>query len=202
ATVTDAAGNAADLSGALTAFPGLQIDTSDPDGPEPPVLTITSNALTVNAGGSVSLPISVTAVDSDDTISVKISGLMKYESVTDNLDGITFTPRHGSVTLTAAEVNSGLTLNSTYGGTGQPVNTLTVTATNSTAGEAGTSAAQTITVTDPPANSSGSVDKIDLALLAQFGAAGFQGATNIAGPIGAPPQAYLAEDTSFLTTPH
>src|SRR5262249_31910065 len=84
ATVIDAAGNAADLSGALTAFPGLQIGTSDPDDPEAPVLTINSNTLTVNAGGSVSLPISVTAVDSDDTISVTISGLKKYESVTDN----------------------------------------------------------------------------------------------------------------------
>src|SRR5262249_29778239 len=141
ATVTDAAGNAADLSGVLTAFPGLQINTSDPDGPEAPVLTITSNALTVNAGGSVSLPISVTGVDSDDTISVTISGIRRYESVTDNLDGITFTPTHRSVTLTAAEVNSGLTLNSTYGGSGQPVNTLSVTASNSTPGETATSAA-------------------------------------------------------------
>src|SRR5262249_25645300 len=118
-----------------------------------------SPALTLPAHGWVSLPISVAAVDSDDTISVTISGLTKYETITDSLDNITFRPRHGSITLTAAEVNSGLTLNSTYGGSGHPVNTLTVTATNSTTGEAGTSAAQTITVTDPPANSTGRVDE-------------------------------------------
>jgi hypothetical protein len=117
----------------------------DADGPEPPVLTINSHALTVNARGSVSLPISLMGVDSEDTFSVKISGLTKYETVTDNLDDITFTPRRGSVTLTAAEVNSGLTLNSNYGGSGHPVNTLTVTARNSTASETGTSAAQTVT---------------------------------------------------------
>src|SRR5262249_9509716 len=157
----------------------------------------------------VSLPISVTGVDSDDTISVTISGLKRYESVTDNLDGITFRPRHGSVTLTAAEVNSGLTLNSTYGGSGQPVNTLTVTASNSTPGETATSAAQTITVTDPPANSSTNVDGVGTlfahtaaALLAQFAAAGFNGETNNGGPIGAPSQAHLTEDTSFLAKPH
>ena len=40
------------------------------------------------------------------------------------------------------------------------------------------------------------------ALLAQFGAAGFQGGTNSGGPIGAPPQAHVTEDTSFLTKPH
>jgi hypothetical protein len=57
--------------------------------------------------------------------------------VTDNLDHTTFSGgRTGSVTLTAAEVNSGLALNSTYGGSGQPVNTLSVTATNATPGEA------------------------------------------------------------------
>src|SRR5262249_3628390 len=104
ATVTGAAGNAADLSGALTSFPILQIGTSDPDGPEAPVLIITSDALTVNAGGSVSLPISVMGIDSDDTISVTISGLGKTESVTDNLDQIT--SNGDSVTFTAAEVNS------------------------------------------------------------------------------------------------
>src|SRR5262249_34788560 len=145
ATVTGAAGNPADLSGALTTFPSLQIGAPDPDGPEPPVLTITSNALTVNAGGSVSLPISVTGIDSDDTISVTISGLGKTESVTDNLDHIT--SNGDSVTFTAAEVNSGLTLNSTNSGR-LVKNTLQVTASNSTPGETATSATQTITVTE------------------------------------------------------
>jgi hypothetical protein len=41
------------------------------------------------------------------------------------------------------------------------------------------------------------------ALLAQFGAAGFQSGTNNGGPVGAPPsQAHSTEDTLFLTTPH
>lgn len=215
ATITDSVGNPANMAGAVTNPPGtLQVDTttnSDSDSdPEIPILTIGSSALTLPAQGSVALPISVTAIDSDDTISVTISGLTKYERVTDNLDGITFRPRHGSVTLTAAEVNSGLTLMSTYRGSDQPVNTLTVTATNSTAGEEGTSAAQTITVTDPPANSIGRVDdegatafaNAAAALIAQFGAAGFQAGADRGGPIGAPPQAHLMEDTSSLTKPH
>ena len=79
ATVEDGGGNVANLSLTGLTQTGPQIDTTipDPDGPEPPVLTITSDALTVNAGGSVSLPISVTGVDSDDTISVRISGAYK-----------------------------------------------------------------------------------------------------------------------------
>src|SRR6185437_2128642 len=51
---------------------------------------------------------------------------------------------------TAAEVNSGLTLNSSYQGHGRPSATLTVTAHDAT-GTPVTSAAQTITVKDPPA---------------------------------------------------
>jgi hypothetical protein len=61
----------------------------------------------------------------------------------------------------ADEVNSGLTLHSNYHGTGHSVNTLKVTASN--AAEAISSAAQTITVTDPPATTG---DKI--ALLCQY----------------------------------
>ena len=86
----------------------------------------------------------------------------------------------------------------------------TVTAGNSTAGETGTAAAQTITVTDPPANSSTNVDGVTTlfaqtaaALLAQFGAAGFQNGPNNGGLVGAPlSQAHSADDTSFLTKPH
>ena len=78
-----------------------------------------------------------------------ISGRTSYETITDNLDPILFSG--GSVTLSAAEVNSGLTLHSSYAGTGHPVNNLIVTASNTTSGEAATSPAmQTIVVTDPP----------------------------------------------------
>jgi hypothetical protein len=54
------------------------------------------------------------------------------------------------VTLTAAEVNSGLTLHSAYTGSGQPVDLLTVTATNTAPGDFASSPSRTIIVTDPP----------------------------------------------------
>jgi hypothetical protein len=111
-------------------------------------VTIASASLFVAAGGSVSLPIGVSGFDSDDNVTVNIVGLPVFETITDALDHRTF--GGNSVTLTAAEVNSGLTLHSTYGGSGQPVNVLTVTAINTTAGEQARSPARTITVTDPP----------------------------------------------------
>jgi Ca-dependent carbohydrate-binding module xylan-binding/Protein of unknown function (DUF1565) len=120
-----------------------------------PTLTVTSNALTVNAGGSVSLPISVSPANGH--TAVTIAGLTNYETVTDSLDGKTFTPdANGSITLSAAEVNSGLSLASNYTGTDHPVNTLTITAAETSGHHTETSASQTITVTDPPASTSGS----------------------------------------------
>jgi hypothetical protein len=150
ATITDAAGTAADLSGAVTTFPGLQIDPPTPA--DAPTLSIENPSLSVSAGGGkVDLGISVTAPDSANA-SVTISGLPRYETITDNLDHKTF---HGSsITLSMAEVDSGLTLQSNYHHFGNPVATLTVTAHDSTAGGSASSASQTITVTDPPATSS------------------------------------------------
>ena len=113
-----------------------------------PTLTIASDALTVDAGGSVALPISVSPAQGNHAVSVTISGLAGYESVTDALDHQTFTG--SSITLSAAQVNSGLSLASSYTGTGHPVNTLSVTATDTIGHDAATSAAQTIVVTDPP----------------------------------------------------
>jgi hypothetical protein len=93
---------------------------------------------------------SVSGYDADDKVFVSILGLPSYETITDALDHLTFSG--ASVALTAAEVNSGLTLNSTYTGTGHPVSKLKVTALDTTSGgEAVSSASQTITVTDPPA---------------------------------------------------
>jgi Ca-dependent carbohydrate-binding module xylan-binding/Right handed beta helix region len=118
-----------------------------------PTLTVTSSALTVNAGGSVSLPISVSPASGH--TSVTITGLTNYETITDQLDGNTFTPDHsGSVTLSAAEVNSGLSLASSYTGTDHPVNTLTVTAAETVDHHTLTSTSQSIVVTDPPASTS------------------------------------------------
>jgi autotransporter passenger strand-loop-strand repeat protein len=118
----------------------------------PPVLTIKHHALTVAAGGSVGMGVSVSVPDADDTVSVTITGLASYETITDGANSTIFSG--SSVTLTAAEVNSGLTLHSTFGGTGNPQNTLTLVASNTTGGEAISSTAQKITVTDPPAGMS------------------------------------------------
>jgi hypothetical protein len=94
----------------------------------------------------------VAAQNAKDSVTVHIGGLPSYETITDNLDHKTFSG--SSVTLTAAEVDSGLTLSSHYVGSGSPTATLTVTATESGShGASVTSAAQTITVKDPPAGS-------------------------------------------------
>jgi hypothetical protein len=116
-----------------------------------PTLTVADNTLSVSPGGSVSLGIGVSVPHTGDDVKVKISGLPKYETITDNLDGKTFSG--SSITLTAAQVNSGLSLSSSYGGHRHPTATLTVTATDST-GTPMTSAGQTITVKDPPATTS------------------------------------------------
>ena len=122
---------------------------------ETPTLTAPSK-LTVAAGGSVPLGV-VSAVDSDDVLSVAISGVPSFESVT--AAGATPTvTKHGSTftytfnTLPAADWNNGLILHSTYTGKGHPTNPLTVTVSNTTTGEAST-ASKTISVTAtwPPA---------------------------------------------------
>jgi hypothetical protein len=184
---------------------------------EAPTLMVANSALNVTAGGSVPLGITVTPADPDDAVSVTIGGLASYEFVTDNVDQLTFSG--SSITLSAAEVNSGLSLHSNYGGTDHPVNTLSVTASNTTTGEAATSAPQTIAVTDPPATTSNSVgsqaggagpvsnpahfDAL-LALMDQFSAAGFRGARSDPGVIiSAPPCGASAkqEDLASLAMP-
>jgi hypothetical protein len=119
----------------------------------PPTLTLRSHSLTLPAGGSVSLGVSLRAADSDDAVSLTITGLTSYESITDALDHQVFSG--SSVTLTAAEVSRGLTLKSSYTGTDHPVNTLGLTVSNTTNGETVTSATQSISVTDPPSISQG-----------------------------------------------
>ena len=114
-----------------------------------PVLTIAKNSLTVTAGSNVALGVSVTVPEAGDTVNVNIAGLPSYETITDALDGKMFSG--SSLTLTATEVNSGLTLNSNYTGTGHPVAALTLTATNGASSAAlTTTASQTLNVTDPP----------------------------------------------------
>jgi hypothetical protein len=141
ATSTDSDGSGTSANSAATAA------VTD----APPTLTISNHAITVAAGGSVALPITEATSDTDDVLTLTIAGLTSYETITDKHDSTVFSG--SSVTLTSAEVASGLTLHSSYTGTGHPVNTLTVTANNTTSGEAVSSASQTITVTDPPPSS-------------------------------------------------
>jgi len=176
------------------------------ESPEAPVLTIASHSVGVSKIGSASLPINVAGVDSDDTVFVTIKGLTKYESITDTLDHKIFTG--SSITLTAAEVASGLTLKSSYTGKGTLTNTLTVSASNTAAGEAATSASQTINVTVGSTTvahagaETGTAQTAaqSLALLTQFLAGGFGQHT------GAPMLTYQSawgsqDNGAFLSTP-
>ncbi|MEH2562033.1 family 16 glycosylhydrolase [Bradyrhizobium sp. AZCC 2289] len=157
ASIHDASGVAANLAGAVKTFSGLQIATSSTSPSSPstppsiaPVLTVADSTLSVaGRGGTVGLGVNVTTTDPNDAVTVNITGLPKYETITDKLDGRTF--RGNNVTLTAAEVDSGLVLQSNYRGGGHPVATLTLTATGKdpSTGAVTTSASQTITVTDP-----------------------------------------------------
>ncbi len=134
--------------------------SGDPDTtPETPTLSITNPSLNVTAGGSVALGITATPVDSDDILSVQISGLPSYETITAPTGNtVSSQQQGGTTTWTITESSSttgapltGLTLSSSYTGTDHPVATLTVTASNTTSGETANSAPQTIMVTDPPA---------------------------------------------------
>jgi hypothetical protein len=150
AAIKDAAGTAADLSGALRTLSGLGIDPPTSAASPPPTVSIKDPTLSMPAHGKIDLGLSVTAPDSADA-SVTISGLPRYEAITDNLDHKTF---HGSsITLSEAEVDSGLTLQSNSWHSDHPATTLTVTAHDSTAGGSASSAAQTITVANRPATS-------------------------------------------------
>ncbi|MBR0795965.1 heparin lyase I family protein [Bradyrhizobium jicamae] len=164
ASIKDLLGTPAHLWGAVKTFPGLAVKTStglmaanalsvtsatSPTSPLP-VLTIADKTLTVTeGGGTVGLGTHVSTTDPHDVVTVNIKGLPSYETITDKLDGRTFSGTN--VTLTAAEVNSGLTLHSYYRGSGTPVATLTLTATgkDSVTGTVASSASQTIAVTDP-----------------------------------------------------
>src|SRR5216683_609571 len=207
-----------------TSVAKVAIDTA-----ETPTLTITNASLNVTAGGSVPLGITATPVDSDDTISVKISGVPTYETVTAP-GGNTVTSSlqaDGTNTWTVTEGAStkgtpltALTLSSSYTGSDHPIATFTVTASNTTPGETATSAAQTITVTDPPATTSnsgpsasphggavastpgsGQIDRL-VALMDQFTAAGFHEVRTGAGAITSMFGSNAShEDLAFLATP-
>jgi hypothetical protein len=158
---------------------------------------------------------------------VKIAGVPTYESITapagyavtsslqtDGTKSWTIT-ESGSTVGTSL---SGLTLFSSYTGSDQPVATFTVTASNTTSGEAATSAPQTLTVIDPPiiASNGGSsvgpgiaaspqdsehIDRV-LALMDQFTAAGFhKNQTGLDTIASAPDPNGAREHLAFLAMP-
>jgi hypothetical protein len=216
ASIKDASGASANLSGAVTTFSGVQVDTSSvssptPSGPTEPVLSVADNTLSVTgSGGNVNLGVGVTTTDNNDAVSVNIKGLPRYETITDNLDGHTF--RGKDVTLTAAQVDSGLTLHSYYRGSGDPTATLSVTATGKdpVTGILATSATKTITVADPPATAGGSWPSQggqghdhdhSFALLSQHLAGGFQGSADAGQIATAASNAASWLNESILTRP-
>ena len=117
--------------------------------PTAPAVTVADPSLSVSPGQGVDLGVSVKVPTAGDNVTVNIKGLPSYETITDKLDGKSFSG--SNVTLSAAQVNSGLTLNSSYEGKGHPTSTLTVTATDQTSNSS--SAAQSIAVTDPASTS-------------------------------------------------
>ncbi len=133
--------------------------------PAAPTLTIADTSLNVDGGGgTVKLGIGVTAPASATDVTVTMTGLRKYETISDGL-GDTF---HGSsITLTGAQVDSGLTLTSNYIGNRNPVTTLSLMASDTMAGVTSNSATQTMTVTDPGTSSSHHHAR-ELALLSQY----------------------------------
>jgi beta-glucanase (GH16 family) len=154
ASIKDASGVVANLAGAVKTLSSLQVATSSTALTTPPsiapVLTIADPTLKVNGlGGKVDLGVKVTTTDPNDVVTVKVTGLPKYETITDKLDGKTFSGK--SITLTAAQVDSGLTLQSNYKGAAHPVATLTLTATakDPATGAVATASPQTMAITDP-----------------------------------------------------
>jgi hypothetical protein len=193
ANVSDKAGNAA-----TAATHALTVDEDKL--PEVPTLTIGNSSLTVQAGGSVSLGITATPVDSDDRLSIKISGVPSYEVITapagDSVrsqkqsDGTyTWTVTEGS--STTGQPLTGVSLTSHYTGTGHPVATLTVTASNITSGETATSTSQIIAVTDPPAAGSSPSPSISPANPLTMAMSDFRSGGS-ALPAGLSPSAYTA----------
>jgi hypothetical protein len=183
------------------------------DKPETPTLNV-PRALTVVAGKSVPLGVVVTGIDSDDVLSIKISGVPSFESI--SASGVTpiVTGQQGGLStytfnaLPVTDWNNGLILHSTYAGTGTPTNSLTVTVSN--AEDSSTAPAKTIKVTDPPAGNDGSGLRASdgmhfqsLALLGQYMASSFvipsdgHGGTMMADPLTKP--AAAPEPTTRLT---
>jgi len=208
--------NVSDLAGNPAPQASKAVTVDEDKTPEPPILTIANTSLNVTAGGSVGLGITATPVDPDDRVSVKITGLPSYETITApagdtvsrqfNLVTLSYTYTITESAAAAGTPLTGLTLTSHYTGTGHPVANLSVTASNTTSGETATSAAKTMKVTDPAAtpstSPSSSLNQV-ASLLDQFIAAGFQSQGNGAGNVVvASSTNNIGQDLVSLTQPH
>jgi hypothetical protein len=174
-TIQDGGGNNLNLS--LSAVPTYSGPALDQDKvAEAPSLTTGGN-VTVSAGGSKPLGITATPNDSDDTVSVKISNVPSFETITaPNGDVVTRNGTTYTITAPTGQPINNLMVHSSYHGKGHPQNTFNITATNLTVGETATSASKSIIVTDPPPTAPGvtppSLDHV-VALFSQSIAAGF-----------------------------
>jgi hypothetical protein len=112
-----------------------------------PILTVEDNSLSINKGGTIDLGLGVQTSDPNDAVTVNISGLPRYATITNNLDDQVFGGKN--VSLSAAQVESGLTLSSASGSWGGRMTLVaTATATDPVTGAIATSKAQTVTVTN------------------------------------------------------
>jgi hypothetical protein len=98
---------------------------------EPPGLTV-SGPITLDEGGSAPLPVSVTPVDGDDTLSLTISGLPS-DATLSNSHADTLTIQNGSISFTQAQLTGGVLAGLTLH-TGELSGTLDVTAVNAEGG--------------------------------------------------------------------
>jgi hypothetical protein len=174
ATIRDGGGNNLNLS--LSAVPTYSGPAVDQDKvAEPPSLT-TSGNVTVSAGGSKPLGITAIPNDSDDTLSLQISNVPKFETITAPTgDVVTRSGNTYTITAPTGQAINNLMVHSSYNGKGHPQNTFNITATNLTVGETATSASS-IKVTDPSPTAPGatppSLDHV-VVLFNQYIAAGF-----------------------------
>ncbi|MDI9846471.1 family 16 glycosylhydrolase [Rhodoblastus sp. 17X3] len=171
--------------------------STETDASMAPTLTIADPSLNVaGGGGTVPLGVKVAASASATDVKVTIAGLPSYETISDGL-GHTYSGQ--SIPLSAAEVNSGLTLTSHYTGSQHPIATLSVSASDTIGGAVATSAKQSIVVVDPPPMTPASTANA-VALLNQYIAGGFEKDQG-AAPLTTKMAAAFSHDESFLSRP-
>jgi hypothetical protein len=205
AAIRDGGGNNLDLT-SLSAVPTYSGPAVDQDKvAEVPSLK-TSGNVTVSAGGSKPLGISVMPNDSDDTLSVKISNVPSFETITaPNGDVVTRNGTTYTITAPTGQPITNLMVHPSYKGKGHPQNTFNITATNLTVGETATSASKSIIVTDPPPTAPGvtppSLENV-VALFNQFIAAGFSDQQQHGMLNTNPLSQIVTNHEQFLANPH